>query len=65
MLSYGCCRKIFRLAEPLSVAETASRLEGYRTEEPYEEGNYRFTLLTEVVGLEPKESTLKGVHSHD
>jgi len=57
--------KIFRLSEPLSVAEIASRLEGYRTEEPYEEGDYKFTLVTEVVGLLPKENMIRGVYSHD
>ena len=57
--------KIFRLSEPLSIAEIASRLEDYHTEESYEEGDYKFTLLTEVVGLLPKEDTLKGVYSHD
>jgi len=57
--------KIFRLSEPLSITETASRLEAYRTEEPYEEGNYKFTLVTEVVGLLPKENMLRGVYSHD
>ncbi|MEM3626987.1 MAG: hypothetical protein QXZ25_03065 [Candidatus Bathyarchaeia archaeon] len=57
--------KIFRLSEQLSLAEVASRLEGYRVEEPYEEGDYKFTLLTEVVGLLPKENMLKGVYSHD
>jgi len=57
--------KIFRLSEALSLAEIASRLEGYRTEEPYEEGDYEFTLFTEVVGLLPKENMLRGVYSHD
>jgi hypothetical protein len=57
--------KIFRLSEPLSVAEIGSRLEGYHNEEPYEEGDYKFTLVTEVVGLLPKGNTLKGVYSHD
>ncbi len=57
--------KIFRLSEPLSIAEIASRLESYRVEEEYEEGDYKFTLLTEVVGLLPKENMLKGVYSHD
>jgi hypothetical protein len=57
--------KIFRLSEPLSIAEIGSRLEDYRTEEPYEEGDHKFTLLTEVVGLLPKENMLKGVYSHD
>ena len=57
--------KIFRLVEPLSLAETGSMLEGYYTEEPYEEGDHKFTLVTEVVGLLPKENMLKGVYSHD
>jgi hypothetical protein len=57
--------KIFRLSEPLSIAEIASRLEGYHTEESYEEGDYKFTLVTEVVGLLPKENMLRGVYSHD
>ncbi|MCK4669073.1 hypothetical protein KAT21_03015 [Candidatus Bathyarchaeota archaeon] len=57
--------KIFRLVEPLSLAETASKLDGYRTEEPYEEGEYRFTLVAEVVGLLQKKNMLRGVYSHD
>ena len=57
--------KIFRLSEQLPVAEVASKLDGYRTEEPYEEGDYNFTLVTEVVGLLPKENMLNGVYSHD
>ena len=57
--------KIFRLSEQLPVAEVASKLDGYRTEEAYEEGDYNFTLVTEVVGLLPKENMLNGVYSHD
>jgi hypothetical protein len=57
--------KIFRLSEPLSIAEIASRLEDYHTEESYEEGDYKFALVTEVVGLLPKENMLRGVYSHD
>jgi hypothetical protein len=59
--------KVFRLSEPLSLDEIASRLEGYRVEEPYEEGDYKFTLVAEVVGLLPKpeENMLRGVYSHD
>jgi hypothetical protein len=34
-------------------------------EEPYEEGDYKFGLVTEIVGLLPKENTVKGVYSHD
>jgi hypothetical protein len=57
--------KIFRLSEPLSTAEIASRLEGYHIEESYEEGDHKFTLVTEVVGLLPKENMLRGIYSHD
>jgi hypothetical protein len=57
--------KVFRLSEPLSAAEIASRLEDYHNEESYEEGDYKFTLVTEVVGLLPKGNILRGVYSHD
>jgi hypothetical protein len=57
--------KIFKLSEPLALGEVASRLENYHFEEEYEEGDYKFTLLTEVVGLLPKGNTLSGVYSHD
>ncbi|MEM2320088.1 MAG: hypothetical protein QXQ63_05040 [Candidatus Bathyarchaeia archaeon] len=57
--------KIFRLSEPLSLDEVASKLEGYHVEETYEEGGYKFTLLTEVMGLLLKENMLRGIYSHD
>jgi uncharacterized protein YkuJ len=57
--------KIFRLSEPLSIVEIASRLEDYHTEESYEEGDYKFSLLTEVAGLLPKGNVVRGVYSHD
>jgi hypothetical protein len=57
--------KIFRFSEQLPMAEVAAKLDGYHTEEPYEEGDYNFTLVTEVAGLLPKENTLTGVYSHD
>ncbi|MCW4054769.1 MAG: hypothetical protein NWE84_07635 [Candidatus Bathyarchaeota archaeon] len=57
--------KIFRLTEQLPVADVAAKLEDYRIEEAYEEGDYSFALVTEVAGLLPKENTLSGVYSHD
>jgi len=57
--------KVFKLSEPLALDEIASRLENYHFEEEYEEGDYKFMLLTEVVGLLPKKNTLNGVYSHD
>jgi len=55
--------KIFKLSEPLSVADVASSLEDHRIEEDFEEGDYKFKLLSEVVGLLPKGNMLKGVYS--
>jgi len=57
--------KVFRLSEALPIEELASRLQGYTTEEEYEEGDYRFKLVTEIVGLTTKNSNLRGVYSHD
>jgi len=57
--------KIFKLSEPLPVEDLASKLEGYRTEEEYEEGDYRYKLITEIVGLTTKDNSLNGVYSHD
>jgi hypothetical protein len=57
--------KIFKFSGPLALDEIASRLENYHFEEDYEEGDYKFILLTEVVSLLPKGKTLSGVYSHD
>lgn len=57
--------KIFRLVEPTPLAELATKLNGYRREEPYEEGDYKFTLVTEIMNLMPKENLVVGIYSHD
>lgn len=57
--------KVFKLAEALSLADIAAKLGNYRVEEAYEEGEYKFTLVTEIVGLLPKENSLRGIYSHD
>jgi hypothetical protein len=57
--------KIFKLAELLPIPDIAAKLDGYRTEETYEEGDYSFPIVTEVVGLLPKGNTVSGVYSHD
>lgn len=57
--------KVFKLSEAFPLEVVASKLQGYRSEESYEEGDFRFTLVTEVVGLLPKGNMLKGVYSHD
>ncbi len=57
--------KVFKLVEPPPLSDLASKLSGYRREEEHEEGDYKFSLITEVVGLMPRENTLTGVYSHD
>jgi hypothetical protein len=57
--------KIFRLAELMAVADIAVKLDGYRTEENFEEGDFSFPIVTEVNGLLPKGNTVTGIYSHD
>jgi len=57
--------KLFKSNEPVSLEDIGSKLSGYRTEETYEEGDYKFNLITEITQLIPKENTLNGVYSHD
>ena len=57
--------KVFKLREPLSMAEVAHKLRGYRVEEEYVEEPHRFNLLTEVFNLSLTEEELKGVYSKD
>src|SRR3989304_2015082 len=57
--------KIFKLSQPMPIADIAAKLDGYRVEEPYEEGDYNFELITEVVGLLPKGNMLTGIYSSD
>jgi hypothetical protein len=57
--------KVFKLSESLSIADVAEKLADYRTEEEFEEGDYKFGLVTEVVGLVPKKDMLRGIYSHD
>jgi hypothetical protein len=57
--------KIFKLSEPLAVAEIATKLDGYRTEETFEEGDFSFPIISEVTGLLPKGKTVTGIYSHD
>jgi len=57
--------KVFRLTEETTLPDIATRLKGFRTEEEYEEGDYKFTLVTEIMNLTPKANTVTGVYSHD
>lgn len=58
--------KIFRLVESTPLPELATTLSGYgKKEEPYEEGDYKFTLVTEIMNLLPRENAVAGIYSHD
>jgi len=57
--------KIFMPSEQLSLEDLASRLENHHVEEEFEEGDRKFALVTEIVGIVQKEDLLKGVYSHD
>jgi hypothetical protein len=57
--------KIFRLSDQMPLSEIASKLDKFHVEEKYEEGDHDLQLLTEIVGLLPKENTLTGIYSHD
>jgi len=58
--------KIFRLVESTPLPVLATKLSGYgKKEEPYEEGDYKFTLVTEIMNLLPRENVVAGIYSHD
>jgi hypothetical protein len=57
--------KIFKLAQLLPISEIAAKLDGYKTEETFEEGDFSFPIVTEVTGLLPKGKTVTGIYSHD
>ncbi len=57
--------KIFKLTQPVTIADLAAKLDGYHVEENYEEGDYKFKLISEVTNLQPKRALLTGVYSTD
>jgi hypothetical protein len=57
--------KVFRLTEATALPDIASKLKGFRIEEEYAEGDYKFTLVTEIMNLTPSVKTITGVYSHD
>ena len=57
--------KIFRLTQPMPLANIAQNLNGYYVEEDYEEGDYKFKLITEVVGVDSKRGMVNGTYSSD
>lgn len=57
--------KIFKLTRPQPLEEIAPKLENFKFQEEHSEGDYNFTLITEVTNLLPKENSITGVYSHD
>jgi hypothetical protein len=57
--------KVFRLAEATNLADIASMLQGFRTEEEQAEGDHKFTLVNEVMNLTLSANTVTGAYSHD
>ncbi len=57
--------KVFKLVELLALEDLAPELGGYRREKEHEEGDYKFSLITEIINLTPTPNTLSGVYSHD
>lgn len=57
--------KIFKLAQPMSSANISVKLNGYHVEEDFEESDYKFKLITEVVGLETKRGAITGTYVND
>ncbi len=57
--------KIFKLTQSMPLSSIAQKLNGYRMEEDFEEGDYKFKLLTEVIELEAKRGIVTGKYSND
>jgi hypothetical protein len=57
--------KIFKLSQPFSITNIAQKLNSYHVEENYEESDYKFKLISEVVGLETKRGLVSGTYSND
>lgn len=57
--------KLFKFSEQLPLSEIAVKLDGYRSETLFEEGDYKFTLVSETSGLSAKANVLSGIYSHD
>jgi len=57
--------KIFRLVEDTALEKIAEKLKGYRVEEDFEEEDYKFKLITEVMDLAMGFNILRGVLAWD
>ena len=57
--------KIFKLTHSISMVSISSNLNGYHVEEDFEEGDYKFKLISEVIELVTKRGSLNGIYSSD
>jgi len=57
--------KVFKLTAPQSLQEFAPKLENYRLQQGYEEGDYKFALITEVASLSSTGNAVSGIYSYD
>lgn len=57
--------KVFVTLELISLDEILVKLQGWRREEAYKEGDYEFTLVIEVANLTLGEGSLTGLYSYD
>jgi len=57
--------KVFKLSEQIPLSDIASKMENFRTEDAYEEGEYKFNLVTEILHLTLRDAMLTGLYSHD
>ena len=57
--------KIFKLREVPAFTSLTEKLRGYHVVEEFEEGPYKFNLVTEITNLSQGEKSLTGLYSRD
>ncbi|MCW3979824.1 MAG: hypothetical protein NWF12_08765, partial [Candidatus Bathyarchaeota archaeon] len=57
--------KVFVSTEHMPLQDISARLEGFREEEEYEEGEVALELVTEVANVSVEEEILTGLYSYD
>jgi len=57
--------KAFAATEHAPLADISARLEGFREEETYEEGDAHIELVTEITNVSINEGILTGLYSYD
>jgi hypothetical protein len=61
----GIAGKVFKLIAQQSLEEFAPKLENYRLQQDYEDGGFRFALITDAASLSSTGSAVSGIHSQD